>query len=224
MSGAEALAAIGLASNALQFVDFAARLCARISEYSSTAAGPRTLAMQVDRLDSLIGVLDGLAKRGGQPLKAQILLRCQEQAEELECLLDDLKGEGRSRLVRAKKAWRSLRHEEKLQELQKVLDSLVNVLSLQLHAEVVANTQSIRQLQDEQGVVLENISRLSQFRLENDEEKSASSPSKPLWLIPIGRNDQFVGRDAILEELDHRLMIDNNKVPIAVLCGLGGVG
>lgn len=79
-----------MASNVLQFTDFAARLCARISEYSSSTAGPRTLAAQVDRLASLVEVLDGLARKESQSLNAQILSRCQEKAEELESLLDDL--------------------------------------------------------------------------------------------------------------------------------------
>ncbi len=136
MSGAEALIAVSVAGNVVQFVDFASRLCSRMREYSSGPGMPSKLAAQADRLSDLVNVLESLSNGSGQqPLTGAVLVRCRSQAQELSELLDGLKGDGRGRLRNARKAIASLNRSDQIVELQGVLDSLVNTLSLQLQVD-----------------------------------------------------------------------------------------
>ena len=138
MSGAEFLVAIGIAGNVLQFVDFAGKLCGRVREYSSASGIPKKLAAQADRLSNLLEILKTLSMSSEQEaLEERFLSRCQTQAQELSILLDSLKS---NRLERDRwwknvsKAIKSLGRAEKIEEMQNVLDSLVNSLSLELQA------------------------------------------------------------------------------------------
>ena len=228
MSGLEAVVAVSLASNVLQFVDFTTRLCIRIREYSSTLSLPRRLSAHADRLLDLLQVLDGLAKTQNLPLGGQILTQCQKHAEDLSGLLESLKDDGKSRFSRVKKAWKSLGKDERLQEIQTILDSLVNILALQLHVEtksitnaIEVNTHSILERQEEQAAFLEDLHSVAKLKLQIDEYTSSA---QPIWLVPTGRNPDFVGREGFLKTLNDRLSTKTNSVPIAVLCGLGGVG
>jgi hypothetical protein len=43
-------------------------------------------------------------------------------------------------------------------------------------------------------------------------------------IVPLLRNPNFVGRNAIFDELDSRLGLENGAQGRAALCGLGGIG
>lgn len=139
MSGAEALLALGVAANILQFVDFTGELCTRIREYSKGPGIPKKLARQADQLDHLLAILKPLCESSDKDsLERQIVAACQSQAEELYYLLESLQGskKGQDRWWKnAKKALKSLSRAEKLKELQTTLDSLVSTLSLQLQVD-----------------------------------------------------------------------------------------
>ena len=135
MSGAEALVAVGVASSFLQLIQFTVSLCSRIKEYASGVGLPKKLAAQADRLSDLLDVLQSLAASSGQDkLDRKVLTRCLAQAQRLSNLLDGLKGQGQDHLKNVRKAFRSLNRSDQIEELQGVLDSLVNTLSLQLQA------------------------------------------------------------------------------------------
>lgn len=134
MAGVEAVAAVGLVSNALQFVEFTAKLCSRIREYSSAAFLPAKLASQADRLSSILNALQSLEETStSSSLDTSILQQCQGLAVKLSGQLDNLRSNAQSSLHNYKKAFKSLRGDNDLQEMQIVLDQLVNVLALQLH-------------------------------------------------------------------------------------------
>lgn len=138
MSGAEAIAAFGIATNVVQFIDFTAKLCGRIREYASGSGLPKKLAPQADRLSDLLGILESLNKSSNDSvLSSQALARCQTQAQELSDFLDDLKSDGQRQnwAKNARRAFRSLNRSDQIDELQDVLDSLVRILSLQLQAD-----------------------------------------------------------------------------------------
>lgn len=120
MSGAEALAAVGLASNVVQFVEFTARLCVRIQEYASATSGlPKELAQQAAQLAELLILLKELSQQSdGAILDVGITGQCQTQAEELSNLLDSLRaGAGKGRWGTAKTAFKSLK---RIQQIDKV--------------------------------------------------------------------------------------------------------
>lgn len=138
MSGAEAIAAFGIATNVVQFIDFTAKLCSRIREYASGSGLPKKLAPQADRLSDLLGILESLNKSSNHAvLSGQTLARCQTQAQELSDFLDDLKSDGQRQnwAKNARRAFRSLNRSDQIEELQDVLDRLVRILSLQLQAD-----------------------------------------------------------------------------------------
>lgn len=145
MSGAEALVALGLAANVLQFVEFTAELCERIRDYSTGPGMPRKLAAQADRLSDLLILLKALSQSSKDRFEQSVLARCQAQAEDMSLLLHSLKGskKGQDRWwTNAKKALRSLSQAEKIQEVQNVMDSLLSILSIHLQAQA----RSVRSL------------------------------------------------------------------------------
>ena len=122
MSGAEALVAVGLASNVLQFVDFTTKLCITIKEISSTSSGlPKELDRQASQLSHLLGLLRELAEQRKTPIFGNDVLRyCQEQAQELDLLLKSFEGgSNNGRLKNAKLAYRSLRQKEDIAKVGK---------------------------------------------------------------------------------------------------------
>ena len=84
-----------------------------------------------------------------------------------------------------------------------------------------ANTESLLQVQDAHTGLLNDI-RLNQLRINAIGDDADAH--QPLWLVPIGRNPDFVGRKSIIAELGKRLEPVPDSVGKAVLCGLGGVG
>jgi hypothetical protein len=151
MSGAEALVAVGLAGNVLQFIDFGTKLCARIREYSSTASGtPKKIESMAERLSLALRTLEGLRESGLPTIDLeQITVQsCITQAKELNTLLDKFKmgspataNDGELRWLdrsiagteKTWKAFKSLRGEKKVEEFQNTLDRLLSLISLQLH-------------------------------------------------------------------------------------------
>ena len=115
MAGAEALVAVGLASNVLQFIDFTTKLCITIKEISSTSSGlPKELDRQASRLSNLLGLLRELAEQRKTPVSENdVLGDCEEQAQELALLLKSFEGgPSNGRLKNAKLAYRSLKQKE----------------------------------------------------------------------------------------------------------------
>ena len=81
---------------------------------------------------------------------------------------------------------------------------------------------SLLERQLEQASILND---LQQFAAMKDQvSENADDLSKSLWMVPIGRNPAFVGRDLIMSELESKLSPAPDSVSTAVLCGLGGVG
>ena len=77
-------------------------------------------------------------------------------------------------------------------------------------------------MQNDQVELLREIYRLSRLKLEGP--CKFASQDVPVWLVPIGRNPEFVGRESIMEDLERRLEPRSDFVRKAVLCGLDGVG
>lgn len=49
--------------------------------------------------------------------------------------------------------------------------------------------------------------------------------AKPIWMVPIDRNLNFVGRETVFEQLEGQLTaVDGDYRRAAALYGLGGIG
>jgi N-terminal domain on NACHT_NTPase and P-loop NTPases len=153
MSGAEALVALGFASNVVQFIDFGSKLCSRITEYASSAIGaPKKITALAARLDLVLKTLNALNDTGRTTVdhEAKTIQSCISEAQEFDALLNKFRLKTRAavdgedgpswidkRLTSAKKTWKafkSLRGEEKIEEFQTSLDRLLSLVSMQLQS------------------------------------------------------------------------------------------
>ena len=156
MAGAEALVAVGLASNVIQFIEFGGKLYSRIKEYASRATGvPKKINTLAARLDLVLKTLNALNEAGRTTVdhEAKAIQSCMSEAQEFEALLDKFKlktqkppdGEDgpswvTARLTSMEKVWKaftSLRGEKKIEEFQASLDGLLSLVSLQLQSRAV---------------------------------------------------------------------------------------
>lgn len=175
---AEARAAIGTASNVLQFIEFGGKLCIRIKEYSCSATGCSEKLKEVEQhLGHVLTTLESLNDSGRAVLEHErkTLESCLNQAARLDILLQSLRLDtitSRSilRLIHPRilyAAVRSLRQEKKIEEFQQALDRLIELVDLQLQ---VRNT-----------VVLDHVHN----RLRLADEKTEEGWSAPRYLCWI---------------------------------------
>jgi N-terminal domain on NACHT_NTPase and P-loop NTPases len=137
MSGAEGIVALGIAGNVVQFVDSGVKLCSRIREYSAAAGAPNSLATQAACISDILEILKDLSDAQKGALDQRLISRCASKADELSALLDTFinkDGSRSSAWKNAANAWRSLRAERKVADLQKTLESLLKPLNLNLLA------------------------------------------------------------------------------------------
>ena len=226
----EALVAVGVASNVVQFVDFASKLAAQISEYSAAAAGaPKRIQDLEARLNIVIQTLNKLSAKYILILdqEKQTISLCIRQVEELKALLDKAKLKQRSssvanfswgrrqrdRIEITWKALKSLRAQEKIEELQTSLDRLLSLLNLQMNA----NTSMALDKSTE-----EILQKIEQLRLSSKgSEDNIPNRSSGKQSIPILQNTNFVARADLTAAIEQRFSTGKRTV---VLCGLGGVG
>ncbi|KAG7007031.1 hypothetical protein G7Y79_00012g033670 [Physcia stellaris] len=226
----EALVALGAASNVVSFVDFASRLAAQISEYSAAAAGaPKRIQDLEARLNIVIRTLNGLSAKDILILdqEKQTISLCIDQVKELRALLDKAKlkqrpssvaspswgRRQRDRIEMTWKALKSLRAQDKIQELQESLERLLNLLNLQMNV----NTSMALDKSKE-----EILQKIEQLQLSSKgSEYNTSNGSSVKQSIPILQNPNFVPRAALTDAIEQRFSTGQRTV---VLCGLGGAG
>ena len=139
MSGMEGIVALGIAGNVVQFIDFGAKLCSRIEEYSAAAGVPKML-QDTWGLGSAWAVPGEAATRAWRRIRnSKLHSRPVSKATELSALLDTFidKDQARNSTWRNTTiAWKSLRAEKKVSELQKTLEGLLKPLNLNLQAKI----------------------------------------------------------------------------------------
>jgi hypothetical protein len=141
----EAVAAVGLASNVLDFVNTIARLCALIKQYSSAAGAPNEVVAISKRLELTLTMLQELdeAKRAKLDHERLALKFCRDEADELRLFLEKLKiGPGSESLERGRKfnflkglksvgnGWKAYNALGGIQKLEKFQTSLNRILDL----------------------------------------------------------------------------------------------
>lgn len=110
-------------------------------------------------------------------------------------------------------------------KLQGSLDRLVNLLSLQLQIEAKRAADrtgsDISEVLTSQHGQLSLLLRLQDF---NISRSLTPEPTKPVWMVPISRNPNFVGREDALNRLEDVLSGKEGYFATAALYGLGGIG
>ena len=221
----EALIALGLASNIVQFVDFASKLCARFSELSQTAGNaPGKIQALIERLSLVLETLNGLDRESLQAVdqERKTVEACTIHIQNFNQILsrftvDEIEREGShlrkgvAKVGRSWKAFKSLREDEHIEDLQKSLDRLLALVSLQLQS------RTANMLDKASKDILRVLDTLHLGTI----SKPPDAEISPVSIIPFGRNSGFVGRRAILDAIDRKFRSGQQRV---ALCGLGGVG
>jgi hypothetical protein len=142
----EALAAIGLVSNMLGFVDTGTKLCGLIKEFSTAARAPAEVVALSDRLELILSTVKELDQSGRATLDQEKLALkiCSDEAEELRVFLEGLKvapdkTSGTSRLFKWKrssfdkgwKAFKTLCGRDKLEKFQTSLNRIMDLIAMQ---------------------------------------------------------------------------------------------
>lgn len=239
---AEALAVVGIANNVLQLIEFGGRLCLRIKELSSLAAGcPGKLKELEQRLRHVVTTLKGLNEEGRAVLEHEqkTLESSLLHAEKLDSLLKSLHldaiTDGSSLKSFHPKtvyvAFRSVREEKKIEEFQRVLDRLIDLVDFQLQ---VRNTAALDALLLAQGNILRPPSKNTGICVSDEKtcegqfyhatSGNAAETTKHFASLPYDRNSGFVGREEIISSLEKALRAPYAGQRRVVLYGLGGVG
>ena len=99
------------------------------------------------------------------------------------------------------------------------LDRLVSILGLQLQIRTDSCVSEVLKAQKDLVDLLQHISDANALNA-----KGSRQP-KPVWMVPMIRNPDFVGREKVLQQLENKLRGPSSEYQrIAVLYGLGGIG
>lgn len=101
----------------------------------------------------------------------------------------------------------------------------MNILGLQLQIEAKRAADQtgydVSEILKAQNGQLDLLQRFQNARIPN---QRFPEPHKPIWMVPISRNPNFIGRDDLLEQLEDQLGQDDGYSATAVLYGLAGIG
>jgi hypothetical protein len=131
----EAIAAIGLVSNVLGFIDTGWKLCGLIKECSAAAGAPAEVVSLSSRLELVLQTLKEMDESGRAKLNHEKLALkiCSDEAEELRLFLEGLKviPDKTSSLEKGWKAFKTLRGREKLEKFRTSLDWIMGLIMMQ---------------------------------------------------------------------------------------------
>ncbi len=205
MSGAEIIAAVGIAASLLQLIDFGTKLGSRLAEFSVEAKEvPKAFQHTSIQLPLIIDTLKRKqvqAENGNlneATLKAllPVINDCQKQVEMLDEILTKICPTPEdSRWRRRQKALYSLSQEKKVQAIAANIERYIP--SLTYHQSVTGAVAAT--------------------------PAAPISSSKTHFMIPIHWSDDFTGRAEILTQLKGKLCLPGRHCR-ATLIRLGGIG
>lgn len=136
----DTLSAIGVASSIVQFIDFGLKVAKRLKEYNSASIDvPKSLRHISAQLPLLLNALDRVKTSievERVDLDTRCILRgvvsgCQQQVEKIDKIFDKvLHVPGDSLVTRVQKVFVSLKNDEKVLEIEKSLQTYIQVLIL----------------------------------------------------------------------------------------------
>ncbi|KAH7411039.1 hypothetical protein BKA64DRAFT_704147 [Cadophora sp. MPI-SDFR-AT-0126] len=244
------LTALSLASAVVQLVDFSAKICALVHEYSGAKGMPKRLVDALYETEHKVQTLRELSSNNRHLKEGEmaVIAICTERAETILAFLQQFKikslqtgGAGATgkwgdrRLLDLKKlklAFKVKFEEKTLLEFQSSLDNVLQIAKIQMQSRTEI---AVSRVEDNTGTLIERSDRM-QNALTNLHATitSAVSTSKRLddsttesvCLISMSRNPAFVQRGGIFEQIDQQLLArpPSPQVLKSAICGLGGVG
>ena len=205
---AEAVAVVGLVASIVQLVEFGSSVAARLRDFqSNTQDVSATLRGIQTRLPLILDAVKYIKEQADSGLVVEqsakalqpVVKGCEQAVEKLDSLLTTtLPADGASNRVKFLKALKSLSCNKGIEQLASLLEA--NIGALTLHQV----TATIRQGSSE---------KLG--------DKSAVPNRKPVFLVPYPRDFMFVGREAVLADLEPKLEAGLRRIAFH---GIGGVG
>ena len=218
MSGAEALAIVGIIANILQLVDFTSKAISRVKEYGEDAQDiPKTFRDIQTELPLIVHTLGEIQTRlsdGQLPEERCKALRgvlgnCEAKLAELKIIFEKvLLQDGASKGKRVWKGLVSLWQDKKVEEISQALWRSLQSLTL-FHVVAAPTTQEMQAL-------VENTSTM-------DLTPSSASVPQRYFTVPPLSSKEFVGREETMTDLAIRICLPEKHCRVAVV-GLGGVG
>lgn len=214
---AELVAAVGLASAILSFIDFGAKVVKRLDEFRTNVR---------DLPESFVHI------NGQLPLLVDIAKRLHDQA-----CHDELDPKTKSALIPVVEGL----HEE-IQKLDAVLCKIFPAARASTWKKGVMAVKSLaaqKSVDDLAAVIRDYVMNLTAFQATHNADlirslvnviKDQSSnppldepkqPRKPAWMITYDSDEHFVGRDEIIEAIRRQFGDEKSRV---ALTGIGGVG
>lgn len=200
------LTALSLAAAAAQFIELAAKVIHRLSDFSAdldqTPKAFRQIKTELPLIVDGLRRIDERNREGSLDPQSRAVLysvieECQELVAQLNALLDKiLPPPSASSWERKWKAIASLNSDAKIEELAKSLAKYIQVITFH---QVVAPASRI-----ESAVLVRK--------------------AEPRWLVPFDRNPSFVGRQEIFKAIEATFNVEEGVQPKAALWGLGGIG
>ena len=218
MSGAEAVAVIGIIANIISLAKFSRDVVSQIKELSESVHGvPRafrdietvlpllttTLAQTRDQIDS--GIHDDHSCMALRP----VLEGCERKLKQLRLLFDSFLAQERtSKFKRGLVAITRVRKYDEVKDIALALDRFV------VHLTHFHTTK---------GVTSRDIESLRKSTTSMSLERLHTPLSKCHFLVPIQWSDDFAGREEAMAYLDSRLCLQGQYCKVAIV-GLGGMG
>ena len=218
MSGAEALAVIGIVANIIQLVDFSGKVISRIKEYSGDVHKvPKAFRETQTVLPLIANALQKIQEQVSrdqvpeEECKARqpVLKGCEAKLAELNAIFENaLPENGTSMTRRGWMALLSLGKDRKVEKISKALERdlqiLTNyhVISAPTALEIAASTESAS----------------------NVKLGTASAPvTETYFMVPCLPMTDFTGREETTTDLEAKLCLPDRYSRVA-LVGLGGIG
>ncbi|KAF9890136.1 hypothetical protein FE257_006297 [Aspergillus nanangensis] len=225
----EALAAIGLVGNILQFVDFSSKLVKDSRQLYQSQDGYLVEYADIEKVTADLKVLNAKVQDQNKPGGAtgddglrDICRSCDQIADELLSSLNKIKvKDKRNKWQSIQVALRACLSKNEIKTLEDRLARFKQELNLRIS---VGLSEQLSATQLEQSDRL-NIMEKNILRAILTEERPSQPPNPPnaQWSVPFMRNPQFVGRTAQLHDLEDKLFVDE-YFQKAAIAGLGGLG
>ncbi|KAL9100662.1 MAG: hypothetical protein Q9163_003989 [Psora crenata] len=213
MSGAEALAVVGVIANIVALLDYSKRCVTRINDFSDRTKGlPRNfrdievmLPIIADTLSKIKKSVDAhQLSEGEEQILRPSIIECHSRVKELKEILERIvPKEKAGKAERMWKGFSSIWKDKDVEEIVKALERLMRCMA-------------------DNYTVSENLARRTTSNLESIGIAEPITP-KTYFMVPIRCEDNLQGRQDELTRLDSSLCL-TNKHCRAALVGLGGIG
>ena len=211
---AEGLAAVGLASAIVQFVDFGTKIVTRISEFSAEVEEvPKTFRLIKVQLPLILNTLQQtkdqadarqVNEKTAETLKA-VIVECTATVQQLdEILTKALPNDKDSSWQKYRKALSTLAQDKKIAHLQASIERHIPILTYYQTVVISRSSKDLPIRPAAQGL-----------------DSNPPQPNqKPCFMVRFEQDPNFVGREDELRKIDERFK-EQHRI---VLSGIGGVG